>query len=88
MFENVLFASSLIAALVIGLLYFRDLGDISVLVIENNGLARAHPDSHLLRPHLAGNDEGLDGENVIMTYCAIANLGLGYIPEINEKQMD
>ena len=60
----------------------------SVLVIENNGVARAHPDSHLLRPHLAGNDEGLDGENVIMTYCAMANLGLGYIPEIKEKQVD
>jgi hypothetical protein len=60
----------------------------SVLVIENNGLARAHPDSHLLRPHLAGNDAGLDGENVIMTYCAMANLGIGYIPEIKEKQLD
>lgn len=60
----------------------------SMLVIENNGIARAHPDSHLLRPHLAGNDEGLDGENVIMTYCAMANLGLGYIPEIKEKQLD
>jgi hypothetical protein len=59
----------------------------SVLVIENNGLARAHPDSHLLRPHLAGNDEGLDGENVIMTYCAMANLGIGYIPEIKGNQL-
>jgi len=181
MFENILFAISLIVALIIGSLYFRDLGDVSqmfisvkrenmirfirneyrllavglgatalmvfsylflgggvdwlfwgvlvillvlyafpwiwvhvglrnqrqsanyysieearealspgssVLVIENNGIARAHPDSHLLRPHLAGNDEGLDGENVIMTYCAMANLGLGYIPEIKEKQLD
>ncbi len=59
----------------------------SVLVIENNGLARAHPDSHLLRPHLAGNDEGLGGENVIMTYCAMANLGIGYIPEIKGNQL-
>ena len=59
-----------------------------VLVIENNGVARAHPDSHLLRPHLAGNDQGLDGENVIMTYCAMANLGLGYIPEIQGEKMD
>ncbi|MEH6470353.1 MAG: DUF3179 domain-containing (seleno)protein [Halopseudomonas sp.] len=53
-----------------------------VIVFENNGIARAHPDSQLMRPHLAGNSEGLDGENVIMTYCAMANLGLGYIPEI------
>jgi hypothetical protein len=54
----------------------------SVVVFENNGVARAHPDSHLMRPHLAGNEDGLAGENVIMTYCAMANLGLGYIPEI------
>jgi hypothetical protein len=60
----------------------------AVLVIENNGIARAHPDSHLLRPHLAGNDEGLDGENVIMTYCAMANLGIGYIPEIKGNQLE
>jgi len=53
-----------------------------VVVIENNGVARAHPDSHLMHPHLAGNVDGLDGENVIMTYCAMANLGLGYIPQI------
>ncbi len=56
-----------------------------VIVLENNGVARAHPDSHLMRPHLAGNAEGLGGENVIMTYCAMANLGLGYVPEIDGK---
>lgn len=58
----------------------------SVVVFENNGVARAHPDSHLMRPHLAGNEEGLAGENVIMTYCAMANLGLGYIPVIEGDQ--
>jgi hypothetical protein len=58
----------------------------SVVVFENNGVARAHPDSHLMRPHLAGNADGLDGENVIMTYCAMANLGIGYIPEIEGNQ--
>ena len=59
-----------------------------VLVIESNGVARAHPDSQLLRPHLAGNSEGLDGENVIMTYCAMANLGIGYVPEIEGAPVD
>ena len=53
-----------------------------VLVLEKNGVARAHPDAQLMRPHLAGNDEGLDGENVVMTYCAMANLGIGYTPVI------
>jgi hypothetical protein len=57
----------------------------SVVVFENKGVARAHPDSQLMRPHLAGNEEGLAGENIIMTYCAMANLGLGYIPEIEDE---
>ena len=59
-----------------------------VLVIENNGKARAHPDYEMMRPHLAGNDEGLDGENVVMTYCAMANLGLGYTPEIEGEKLE
>ena len=59
-----------------------------VIVIENNGVARAHPQAQLLRPHLAGNDEGLDGENVVMTYCALANLGIGYTPEVEGEKLD
>ena len=59
-----------------------------VIVIENNGVARAHPQAQLLRPHLAGNDEGLDGENVVMTYCAMANLGIGYTPEVEGQKLD
>jgi len=61
---------------------------VQVLVLEKNGIARAHPDHELLRPHLAGNDEGLDGENVVMTYCAVANLGIGYTPEIDGKAVE
>ena len=60
----------------------------SVMVIENNGVARAHPDGQLMRPHLAGNQEGLAGENVVMTYCAMANLGIGYTPEVAGKALD
>jgi len=59
-----------------------------VLVIENNGVARAHPDAQIMRPHLAGNSEGLNGENVIMTYCAMANLGIGYTPRIEGQDLD
>jgi len=40
----------------------------SLVVIEKDGVARAHPDSQILRPHLAGNEDGLNGENVVMTY--------------------
>jgi hypothetical protein len=59
-----------------------------VIVNENNGVARAHPQTHLMRPHLAGNDDGLDGENVVMTYCAMANLGLGYTPEVEGESVE
>jgi len=60
----------------------------TVLVMENNGVARAHPDSQLLRSHLAGDSKGLDGENVVMTYCAMANLGVGYTPEIEGETLN
>ena len=59
-----------------------------VMVIENKGQARAHPDAQLMRPHLAGNEVGLGGEDVVMTYCAMANLGQGYIPRIEGKRLD
>lgn len=60
----------------------------SVLVMENEGVARAHPDYELLRPHLAGDEAGLAGENVAMTYCAMANLGLAYTPEIEGEEIE
>ena len=63
-------------------------GDESVIVIENNGEARAHSDYHIKRPHLAGTPEGLGGENVILTYCCMTHLGHGYKPEINGEALD
>ncbi len=59
-----------------------------VLVIENDGVARAHPDAQIMRPHIAGNDEGLSGKNVVMTYCAMANLGIGYTPEVEGQPLE
>ena len=59
-----------------------------VIVMENNGVARAYPQAQLLRPHLAGNEEGLGGENVVMTYCAMANLGIGYTPEVEGEKLE
>ena len=63
-------------------------GEESVVVIENNGVARAHPNYHIKRPHLAGTPDGLGGKNVIMTYCALSHLGMGYVPEIDNEQLD
>jgi len=63
-------------------------GDESVIVIENNGEARAHSDYYIKRPHLAGTPEGLGGDNVIMTYCCMTHLGHGFKPEINGEKLD
>ncbi len=63
-------------------------GDESVIVIENNGEARAHPDYHIKRPHLAGTPEGLGGENVILTYCCMTHLGHGFKPEIKGEKLN
>ncbi|CUH45521.1 DUF3179 domain-containing (seleno)protein [Ruegeria atlantica] len=59
-----------------------------VIVIENNGHARAHPDAQIMRPHLAGNADGLGGEDIVMTFCAMANLGQGYAPRIEGNRLD
>ena len=60
----------------------------SVIVIENNGEARAHSDYHIKRPHLAGSPEGLGGENIILTYCCMTHLGHGFKPEIDGEKLD
>ncbi|BFM18166.1 hypothetical protein R50073_43490 [Maricurvus nonylphenolicus] len=62
--------------------------DYEVLVIEKDGAARAHTDYELWRPHIVGNEEGLNGENVVMTYCALTNLGMAYKPEIEGKPVN
>ena len=53
-----------------------------VLVIVNSGIARAHPDAELLRPHVVGNSQGFDGADIQMTYCGMSNLGLAFDPRI------
>lgn len=60
----------------------------SVLVIVNKGRARAHSDYNLARPHLASTVDGLEGENLIMAYCSMANLGMGYKAEIAGRKLD
>ena len=60
----------------------------SVIVIEKDGIARAHPDHEMSQPHITGNEEGLNGENVVMTYCAMSNVGIAYTPEIEGKKLD
>ena len=46
--------------------------DADVLVVENNGDARAYPRDQIMVPHIAGDNVG--GEELVMTYCALSNL--------------
>ncbi len=62
--------------------------DYEVIVIEMDGVARAHTDYELWRPHIVGNEQGLNGENVVMTYCAMTNLGRAFKPEIDGKPIE
>ncbi|MDJ0879688.1 MAG: DUF3179 domain-containing (seleno)protein [Halieaceae bacterium] len=62
--------------------------DTSLIVIDAGGEARGHPDDHILRPHVAGTSDGLAGENVVMTYCGLTNMGIAYKPEIEGQQLD
>ena len=60
----------------------------SLIVMESHGEARGHPDDHILRPHVAGTKERFGGENVVMTYCGLTNMGIAYIPEIDGEPLD
>ena len=62
--------------------------DTSLIVIDANGEARGHPDDHILRPHVAGTKDGVGGENVVMTYCGLTNMGIAYKQEIDGEQLD
>lgn len=62
--------------------------DTSMVVIENNGVARAHAECEIFRPHVVGTPEGLGGENVVMTYCAMSNLGMAIKPEVEGRPLD
>ncbi len=60
----------------------------SLIVMDAHGVARGHPDDHILRPHVAGTEDGLGGENVVMTYCGLTNMGIAYTPEIDGERLD
>ena len=61
--------------------------DESVIVYEIDGIARAHADVQVLRPHVAGGAP-VNGKEVVMTYCGLTNLGMAYIPEIDGQKLD
>ncbi len=61
--------------------------DESVIVYEIDGVARAHADQQVLRPHVAGA-EPVNDQEVVMTYCGLTNLGMAYVPEIDGEKLE
>jgi uncharacterized protein DUF3179 len=61
--------------------------DIEVLVLETDHGSYAYSDYYLLQPHVVKGDT-INGEDVVMTYCGLTNLGIAYSPVINDQKLD
>jgi len=60
-----------------------------MIVIEQDDVVHAYPHSEIMRPHLVGNDEQIiNDERVLMTYCTVANVPIAYTPEIEGEPVD
>jgi hypothetical protein len=57
--------------------------DYEIVAVEKDGVARAYADFELWRPHIVGDAQGLNGDNIVMTYCALTNLGVAFEPVID-----
>ncbi len=66
---------------------FDSVDDISVIVLETDQGARAYTDYYLLQPHVV-NAGSINGEEVIMTYCGLTNMGIAYSPVIGEQKLN
>ncbi len=66
---------------------YSSVNEVSVLVLETDDGAYAYSDYYLLQPHVVkANTVG--GEEVIMTYCGLTNLGIAYSPMIGDQKLD
>ena len=61
--------------------------DISMIVLETDEGPIAYSDYFLLQPHVVKGAE-IDGEEVIMTYCGLTNMGIAYSPVIDDQPLD
>lgn len=66
---------------------YASVDDINMVVLETDNGAYAYSDYYLLQPHVAKGDT-INGEEVIMTYCGLTNLGIAYSPVINDNPLD
>jgi hypothetical protein len=63
---------------------FENIDEISVIVLETDQGARAYTDYYMLQPHVV-NAGTIDGEDVVMTYCGLTNMGIAYSPNIEGR---
>lgn len=61
--------------------------EINVIVLETDEGAIAYTDYYLLQPHVVTAGP-IDGEEVIMTYCGLTNMGVAYSPVIGDQKVD
>lgn len=66
---------------------FASVNEISVIVLETDAGARAYTDYYLMQPHLVDGGS-IEGQEVIMTYCGLTNMGIAYSPVINGEKLD
>ena len=66
---------------------YASVDDINVLVLETDHGAYAYSDYYLLQPHVVKGDT-INGEEVVMTYCGLTNLGIAYSPVIDGQKLD
>ncbi len=66
---------------------FNNVDEINVMVLETDQGARAYTDYYMLQPHVA--DAGtINGEEVVMTYCGLTNMGIAYSPVIGDQPLN
>lgn len=66
---------------------YDSVDDISVLVLETDDGAIAYSDYFLLQPHVATGGP-VQGEEVVMTYCGLTNMGIAYSPVIDDQPLE
>lgn len=61
-------------------------GNDEVMVLVNNGDARAFPNKWIVHTHIAGGNIG--GDELVMTYCGLSHVGQGYSSSIDGEDIN
>lgn len=61
-------------------------GDDEVMVVVNNGDARAFPNKWIVQTHIAGDNIG--GDDIVMTYCGLSHVGRAFDSKHNGEELN